>query len=195
VHADLWRYEASRKLIDAAIEAGETVWVYHNSLPLIDYPAIRSRVLPWLMWKEGITGSLSWWALTAWYEGVSDFARQRWAGNGALVYPPQSPLEDGTPVNSIRWELFRKGLEDYEYLKRLSDDVAAGQARLGRDPSAALRRAVEEGASALAAAEALIHNIPRVSGPRDAPYESDPVVYEDVKRQVATAITDIEKHL
>lgn len=195
VHADLWRYEGSRKLIDAATEAGETVWVYHNSLPLIDYPAIRSRVLPWLMWKEGITGSLSWWALTAWYEGVSDVARQRWAGNGALVYPPRSPLEDGTPVNSIRWELFSKGLEDYEYLKRLSDDVAAGRDQLGRDPSAALRRAVEKGDSAIAAAEALIHDIPRVSGPRDAPYESDPAVYDDVKRQVANAITAIEKQL
>lgn len=195
VHAGSWRSETSRGSIDAAIEAGETVWIYHNSLPLIDYPGIRSRVLPWLMWKEGITGSLSWWALTAWYEGVSDFARQRWAGNGALLYPPQPPLADGAPINSIRWELFRKGLEDYEYLKRLSDGVAAAQARLDRESSPALQQAVHKGAPALAAARALIEGIPRVSGPWDAPYESDPAVYEDVKRQVAAAITDIEKNL
>lgn len=193
VHGDWWRWESTREAIDAALEAGEKVWIYHNSLPLIDHPAIRSRLLPWVMWNEGISGSMSWWTVTSWYEGVTNFARQRWAGNGVLLYPPRPPLAGGSPHNSIRWELFRKGLEDYEYFKRLSDDVDKGRAR--RNPSSALRRAVEEGDRALEDAMALVHGIPRVSGPWDAPFEPDPTVYERVKRRVATAIVDIKRNL
>ncbi|HUU90496.1 MAG TPA: hypothetical protein VM238_04720, partial [Phycisphaerae bacterium] len=44
-------------------------------------------------------------------------------GDGRFIYPPEAaadahpaaPVLDG-PVDSIRWEMLRDGLEDYEYL-------------------------------------------------------------------------------
>jgi hypothetical protein len=55
-------------------------------------------------------------------------------GDGRFVYPPDSetlgplgplgpPAVEG-PVNSIRWEMLREGMEDYEYLWLLRSLVA-----------------------------------------------------------------------
>lgn len=42
-------------------------------------------------------------------------------GDGRLLYP--NPAGSGPPVNSIRWELIRDGVEDYEMLYSLRERV------------------------------------------------------------------------
>jgi len=51
-------------------------------------------------------------------------AKRPWGnGDGRFIYPPEAaadahpsgPVMDG-PVDSIRWEMLRDGIEDYEYL-------------------------------------------------------------------------------
>jgi len=56
-------------------------------------------------------------------------------GDGRFIYPPnRDPLDTETkyltgPVNSLRWEMLRDGIEDYEYLRILEGlAVAANDA-------------------------------------------------------------------
>ncbi len=74
----------------------------------------------------------------SWTEGYSTpvGARLPWGnGDGRFIYPPEAaadgrpnaPILEG-PVDSIRWEMLRDGIEDYEYLvilRRLLEERAA----------------------------------------------------------------------
>lgn len=110
----------------------------------IDHPGIEFRMWSWQTWKTGVDGLLIWqsnyWTSTAaypppalqnpwkdpmsWRSGYSTPAGQKrpWGnGDGRFLYPPnRDPANDKTtylegPVNSIRWEMLREGIEDYEY--------------------------------------------------------------------------------
>jgi hypothetical protein len=60
--------------------------------------------------------------------------KQFWGnGDGRFVYPPESAATPGAsgpgpvfepPVSSIRWEMLREGIEDYEYLCLLRELLA-----------------------------------------------------------------------
>ncbi len=58
-------------------------------------------------------------------------------GDGRFIYPPESaadahpgePILDG-PVESIRWEMLRDGIEDYEYLAILQKLLQAKKDKL-----------------------------------------------------------------
>jgi len=108
------------------------VWwyfLYGDRTPLpnptvIDRPGIEARITPWLAWLERVDGLL--------YYATTDWSPDPWAqpwindgnGDGFLFYPPP----DGTVafdacnpqsnrlVTSLRWELLREGMEDYELL-------------------------------------------------------------------------------
>lgn len=110
----------------------------------IDHPGTDLRVWLWLTWKYGIEGILiwqtNWWtSSTAYPEGLQNpyedpmswqsgygaavGDKKPWGnGDGRFFYPPEKaahgnpeePVLDG-PVDSIRWELLRDGVEDYEY--------------------------------------------------------------------------------
>jgi len=111
----------------------------------IDHYAVELRTWIWQTWKYNIEGILIWetnyWSNSAEsptselqnpYRDPMSYSTptatkkpddiQYWGnGDGRFLYPPLSVfnsniqcLED--PVNSIRWELLREGLEDYEYL-------------------------------------------------------------------------------
>jgi len=116
----------------------------------IDHPGTELRVWLWQTWQRGIEGILVWqsnyWTSDAaypdglqnpyedpmgWTSGYSTPAgvRRAWGnGDGRFVYPPEAaadgtqgrPVLDG-PVDSIRWEMLRDGVEDYEYFAILRD--------------------------------------------------------------------------
>ncbi len=58
-------------------------------------------------------------------------------GDGRFIYPPEAaadahpsgPVLDG-PVDSIRWEMLRDGIEDYEYLVVLRKLIEANKGKL-----------------------------------------------------------------
>jgi hypothetical protein len=116
----------------------------------IDHPATELRVWLWQTWQRKIDGILIWqsnyWTSSAaypdvpqnpytdpmgWTSGYSTPAgtKRPWGnGDGRFIYPPeaaadgqqQEPVVAG-PVDSIRWEMLRDGVEDYEYLAILRD--------------------------------------------------------------------------
>jgi hypothetical protein len=128
---------ASRK----AKGRGEEVWWYVCTIPrspypnnFIDYPAIDHRIRFWMLQKYGIDGDL-YWTTTFYdwrnpYEDAMSYADSEHTlgnGDGCLLYPPsrekpEKPLIAG-PVNSLRWEMIREGLEDREYFYLLEQEL------------------------------------------------------------------------
>ena len=76
-------------------------------------PAIESRMIPWLSAYYELDGYLRW-AYNSWSDKdpyanpVFNFIQ----GDDYYIYPGKSG-----PVSSIRWELLKEGIEDYELLK------------------------------------------------------------------------------
>ena len=151
-------------------KAGDTLWNYVCVSPIppcanffIDEPAIDHRVLFWQTRQVGAAGLLYW--TTVWYNGLPSPASgepcfpdapidmtlhemytSSWVhvnGDGLLVYPGKS----WTPLPSIRLEVIRDGIEDYEYFALL-DKLISKVKKLPKYQSA-------EGISVVRAAEAL----------------------------------------
>jgi hypothetical protein len=90
----------------------------------IDSTAVRSRAQEWLSFKDRVSTELYYETTmhldTAWQNSY-DFGGN---GDGTLFYPGKPDIIGGTshiPVESIRLKLIREGIEDFEYLKMLSD--------------------------------------------------------------------------
>ncbi len=114
----------------------------------IDHPGTELRIWLWQTWQRRIDGILVWqsnyWTSSAaypdqpqnpyedpmgWRSGYSTPKGEKrpWGnGDGRFIYPPVAaadshpdrPILEG-PVDSIRWEMLRDGIEDYEYLTTL----------------------------------------------------------------------------
>ena len=117
----------------------------------IDHPGTELRLWPWQSWQYGVGGILIWQTLywnsaTAypdpqlqdpWQDpmswqvgyGLASGKKSPWGnGDGRFLYPPRRPLSDTSPcldgpVNSLRWENLRDGMEDYEYFWLLSREI------------------------------------------------------------------------
>ncbi len=99
-------------------------------------------------------------------------------GDGRFLYPPsRDPEKDRTkhltgPVDSVRWEILREGIEDYEYFKLLEKAVASAGGKL-RARAAEARKLLAIPGSVFKSAE---------------DYTKDPLVLLDYRRRVAEAI-------
>lgn len=108
---------------------GEEAWWYVCNVPpdpyanfQIDQQAICHRVLFWQTYIHHIDGLLYWnvinyrggdpWRITPYWSGSS--------GDGALLYPGNRG-----PLPSIRLEVIRDGMEDYDYLAILAKCIKA----------------------------------------------------------------------
>ncbi len=93
----------------------------------MDLPGARVRTLHWLNYSESLVGYLHWgynyWRGDPFGPPTTDYG----PGDTHCVYPG-----DGGPLDSIRWELQRESVEDYEYLKLLEASVAKIKAE--KDP-------------------------------------------------------------
>jgi hypothetical protein len=113
------------------LSAGEEIWSYTalcqggDNTPFweLDFPVLNYRIPMWINWRFGITGLLYWsttnWASTrdVWTDPLTYDARYNM--EGSLLYPGIDAGVQGF-VSSIRLKEIREGLEDYEYLKLLS---------------------------------------------------------------------------
>ncbi len=139
----------------------------------IDHPAPEMRLWLWQTFQRNIEGVLVWettyWTSSAaypdakhpqnpytdamsWTSGYSTPAGERrpWGnGDGRFLYPPlnaasgsDAPVLEG-PVDSIRWEHLRDGIEDYEYLCILRRRLAERRANLSAATHARLARLLE----------------------------------------------------
>ncbi len=114
----------------------------------IDHPGTALRVWLWQTWQRNIEGILVWqtnyWTSDTAYPdqpqnpyadpmgwrtgyGTPKGEKHPWGnGDGRFIYPPEAaaharpeaPVLEG-PVDSLRWEMLRDGIEDYEYLAML----------------------------------------------------------------------------
>jgi hypothetical protein len=92
---------------------------------MIDATAVRNRAMQWLAFKYDVAGEL-------YYETAMAYGHSPWSnqwdfsgnGDGTLWYPGTPAKIGGTthiPVASLRVKMIREGMEDYVYLKLLSD--------------------------------------------------------------------------
>lgn len=114
---------------------GEETWIYflHGTRPpyfnpiTLDHPGIESKLTGWFLWKYRIRGiayySMNNWSKNPWTDPLTDGHN----GDLFLLYPPSRSNEaiayganNHRFVSSIRFELMRDSLEDYEYLYMLN---------------------------------------------------------------------------
>ena len=124
----------------------------------IDHPAVNLRMWLWMSYAWKLRGILVWranywnsstlfppdtlqnpWADPMSYTvgyGVPFGQVRHWGnGDGRFLYPPnRDPGKDMTkylcgPVNSVRWEILREGIEDYEYFVILDRLVSEARAK------------------------------------------------------------------
>ena len=130
---------------------GEETWVYflHGTRPpyfnpiTLDHPGIESKFTGWFLWKYRVRGiayySLNDWSENPWTSPMTDGHN----GDTFMLYPPSetnTAIAYGSNghrfVPSIRFELMRDSLEDYEYLYVLSGGQPEVGAANAADPQA-----------------------------------------------------------
>ncbi len=149
-HKELWTYESCMSHgCGGTVDIGNPTDSdrYYTGWPsyMIDANPIRARALEWMSFRFRATGEL-YYETTMAYLGdpwttQSDFAG---AGDGTLFYPGTPSRIGGQtdiPLASLRMKMIREGMEDYEYLKRLSDD---GDPKLAQEIAAAVFPAAYE---------------------------------------------------
>ena len=150
----------------------------------IDHAGTELRLWPWQSWQYGVSGILIWATIywnsscaypdpklqdpwqdpMSWVSGYDTpvGTMRPWGnGDGRFLYPPrrdpntaQEPCLDA-PINSLRWENLRDGMEDYEYFWVLEREVKRVEA-LNREP-------LNRGTELVREAKALLVVPPKVS--------------------------------
>ncbi|NLN78667.1 MAG: DUF4091 domain-containing protein [Armatimonadetes bacterium] len=133
---------------------GEELWWYLCCGPkapyangyFIDYSAAHMRMYHWQTWKYGLDGILYWntmyWQDNPWQIPMSqppDRAHNWGNGDGQIFYPatraPSDKFIAKGPIDSIRWELVREGIEDWDYFRILQDKIDAASAAKKNTPA------------------------------------------------------------
>ncbi|MEO9005474.1 MAG: glycoside hydrolase domain-containing protein, partial [Ginsengibacter sp.] len=139
------KHDVQEAIIEGEKKGGEMTWyiscdqVYPQPNYFIDAPALDLVMVPWITHRYKMEGIL-YWAMNFWSQTpdpwldpvtfISGFVCSDGYvlnGEGSLLYPGDhtkrytgQPNVDG-PVSSIRMELLRDGIEDYEYLNMLKE--------------------------------------------------------------------------
>jgi hypothetical protein len=131
------QFDKNMDFYNERLQAGDQVWFYTCLGPrgrypnrFIDFSLIKTRLLHWINFRYGLSGYLHW-GYNYWTEDPIRDTQPDWShgeplpsGDMCIVYPgPDGPLE------SIRYEAMRDGIEDYELLKLL----------YGQDPEEAMK--------------------------------------------------------
>lgn len=160
---DIWSPEIDKYDYDFARERqaeGEPIWWYTSVFPKHPYPSyhtdddlVGARLLTWMQHDYGVEGTL-YWATTQFqkYDSAQRkyVSRDVWTdplafpganGDGYLFYPGTEIGIDG-PVGTIRLEVLRESMEDYEYLWHYEQRLGETAARLGLDDTFSYRDAI-----------------------------------------------------
>jgi hypothetical protein len=109
---------------------GKELWWYScspNPYPAptyaIPYDNLILRTMSWLTWKFELPGSVYWSFTFNRDKDPYTVPGADGKGDGRLVYP----YKDGKPVISVRLEMLRDGIEDYEYLAILKKQISTAK--------------------------------------------------------------------
>ncbi|MEK7767808.1 MAG: glycoside hydrolase domain-containing protein, partial [bacterium] len=177
------------------LRAPEELWCYVCLSPqtiypnrFLDYPSIRNRMIYWLCWSLNLKGFLHW-AYNYWqpWSGLPhDVPISPWtdttggslynvdtqplpAGDAHVVYPGKDSI-----CSSIRWEVIRKGYEDFELLRRLE---------------AAVRRPTRRAAASVARGRALLEFVRGTVAPDPARHTHDDRVLLAARREAGALVS------
>ncbi len=124
-HFDRWREFYEEVRADAAQKGADVeFWYYICCHPygerypnrFMDLPGSRVRAIHWLNYSENLTGYLHW-GYNFWGDDPFGAPTEKYGpGDTHVVYPG--------PLDSIRWELERESVEDYEYFVLLENLIA-----------------------------------------------------------------------
>ena len=122
----VWLWQTWQRKIDGILVWQSNYWTSSAAYPDANQP--QNPYADPMGWRSGYS--------------TPDGEKKPWGnGDGRFIYPPEAaadahpsgPVLDG-PVDSIRWEMLRDGIEDYEYLAILKnlleakkDKITAGQ--------------------------------------------------------------------
>jgi MYXO-CTERM domain-containing protein len=117
--------------------------------------------MEWQAWRQKAAGELYYDTTYAYTKGDAWTSQYYFGGNGdgTLFYPGTPAKIGGTshiPLASLRVKLIREGMEDYEYLKALSD---AGDPAMADAEAAALSPKAYQNVSDAAQIDAARHRI------------------------------------
>jgi len=125
---DAWRYAFLKRFDRVEFWYYICCHPYGNVYPnrFLDYPSTCVRVLHWVNYVENLKGYLHW-GWNFWGDDPFGVPSERLPpGDTHVVYPGKTG-----PLDSIRWEIQRESLEDYEYLWLLEQKLAEVKRRLG----------------------------------------------------------------
>lgn len=146
-----------------------TAWIPQGQHPnrLMDFPAIKTRILHWINYRYALPGYLHW-ALEFWNVPFLQFA----PGDCEIIWPGKNG-----PRSTIRLEALRSGVEDHELMSMLEDATGRVQKKLGvkLDPK---QRSME------LCTKILRH-------PTD--YETSPAKMQSVREQLLHEVATIEQ--
>lgn len=147
-NCDIWvpvlsSFDDDLNLISRRTHSGHAVWYYTCVTPqgrylnrFIDFPLVKTRLLPWLDFRYGLTGFLHWggnyWTPKPMLDTqpvINDNRDLLPAGDAFIYYPDREHL---TFYSSIRMETLLAGIEDYELLEGLNSKNAFEAQRLAR---------------------------------------------------------------
>jgi len=175
---DIWTIPLPQGYDEAAVRAeqatGRQVWAYDNWLYSLDVDAssLRMRCYPWRLKRFGLTG-VEWWAVNYWpsdpYTKPNQYENMN--GGGVLLYPNR---QGPGVTSSLRWEMYRDGVDDHDYLTLLEQRVDRAAQALG----AGARFSGREQARGLAG----------IAGPAIDACISDPEQLEQLRDQVARLV-------
>jgi len=119
----------------AAQAAGTELWFYTCCSPwgeyanrFLDYHLSKTRILHWMNYFTGTEGFLHWGLTYGWDDPFGPAPRYP-PGDSHIIYPGKEG-----PMSSMRWEMLREGMEDYEYLWLLAAKTKELRKKLGVDP-------------------------------------------------------------
>ncbi|MBI5566010.1 MAG: DUF4091 domain-containing protein, partial [Chloroflexi bacterium] len=161
---------------DRELNHGEDTWIYwlHGTRPpyfnpiTLDHPGIESKFTGWFLWKYRVRGiayySLNDWSKNPWTQPMTDGHN----GDTFMLYPPSesnTAIAYGSNghrfVPSIRFELMRDSLEDYEYLYVLG----GGQPQVNQTNAADVQvNKIIAGLSSYTRDDDFIYNLRRLIG-------------------------------
>lgn len=130
---DIWtplldHFDRHQDFFRSCAKDGDDVWFYTCLIPrgrypnrFVDFSLLKVRLLPWINFHYSLSGYLhwgyNWWSK----EPFADVEPDQVSGgalppgDNAIVYPGRNG-----PLSSIRWEMARQGIEDYELLLSLA---------------------------------------------------------------------------
>lgn len=122
---------ANVDFLHEARKAGDlTAWYNCGPRPKISTSATASEIRAYI-WQaaKADLDIISWWGIQCWTADQNDVWENRYSHRNSVVYPrnPEKPAwikpgrgwVDVEPIDSIRWELIREGMEDAWYVNLL----------------------------------------------------------------------------